>query len=86
MDITLGDMMANGPVYDQVRTQIANQIESGALASGALLPNPATLARDLNVDRGEVSRAYFELEQQGLVVVRKSKNFLGEATTSYTVR
>jgi GntR family transcriptional regulator len=86
VDIKVGDTTVHGPVYDQVRSQIAGLIESGKLAAGESLPNPAVLARDIKVDRGEVSRAYFELEQMGLVVVKKSKNFLGEATTMYSVR
>jgi GntR family transcriptional regulator len=86
VDIKVLDTATYGPVYHQIRSQIAELIESGQLASGHELPSPATLARELNVDRGEVSRAYFELEQPGLVVVTKSRNFLGENVTHYSVR
>jgi hypothetical protein len=77
---------SHGPVYEQIRNQIAELIASGTLACGAELPRPPALAQQCNVDRGEVSRAYFELEQQELIVVKKSKNFLGETMTSYIVR
>ena len=86
MDIAIGDTATKGPVYQQIKDQIAEMIETGTLAAGETLPSPATVAGKANVDRGEVSRAYFELEQLGLIASRKSKNFLGEATTTYSVR
>ena len=86
MDIQVLDTAAHGPVYLQIRSQIAELIKSGKLASGDALPSPAALARQCNVDRGEVSRAYYELEQENLVVSSRSKNFLGETSTSYLVR
>jgi DNA-binding transcriptional regulator YhcF (GntR family) len=86
VDIKVLDTTAHGPVYLQIRIQISELIASGKLASGDALPSPSTLSRDLSVDRGEVSRAYFELEQEGMVSVKKSKNFLGEATTNYYIR
>ena len=84
MDIKVLDT-SHGPVYEQIRIQIENLIASGALAHGAELPRPATLAKDCSVDKGEVVRAYFELEQAGLVRSRKSRNFLGETDTTFTV-
>ena len=86
MDIQVLDTATHGPVYLQIRSRITELINSGSLASGQELPSPASLARQCNVDRGEVSRAYFELEQEDLVVSSKSKNFLGEVSTGYTVR
>jgi GntR family transcriptional regulator len=77
---------SHGPVYEQIRRQIAELITSGMLVSGYELPRVAALADQCNVDRGEVSRAYFELERAELVTVRKSKNFLGETSTAYLVK
>lgn len=84
LDIKVQDTAGHGPVYEQIRSQIAAMIESGELSKGAELPKPHLIATQCSVDRGEVQRAYFELEQAGLVESRKSKNFLGE--TSITVR
>ena len=84
MDIKVLDT-SHGPIYEQIRSQIATMIEAGTLASGAQLPPPGTLAQQINVDKGEIARAYFELEQQGLVAARRSKNFLGESSTDYRV-
>ena len=86
MDIKILDTAGHGPVYLQIRTQITESISAGNLRSGDSLPSPASLSRDLNVDRGEVTRAYFELEQEGKVSVKKSKNFLGETMTNYSIR
>lgn len=61
----------------QVRTQIETRIHAKQLAAGTPLPAPATLAQQLGVDRGEIQRAYFELEHAGLVVRSTSKGFLG---------
>ncbi len=85
MDIQVRETSAYGPVYQQISTQISELIKTGKLASGESLPSPAHVARQCNVDRGEVSRAYFELEQGGLIVSKKSKNFLGETSTTYSV-
>ncbi len=61
----------------QVRAQIETRIREQQLAAGTPLPTPATLAQQLGVDRGEIQRAYFELEHAGLVVRSTSKGFLG---------
>ncbi len=85
MDIKVLDT-SHGPYYEQIRTQVTQLIENGTLASGAELPRPATLAQQCKIDKGEISRAYFELEQQGLVEAKRSKNFLGESSTAYYVK
>jgi DNA-binding transcriptional regulator YhcF (GntR family) len=84
MNITLQDL-SKGPVYAQVRQQIETQISNKAVASGEALPAPAALAQKLSVDKGEIQRAYFELEQAGLITRQTSKDFLGHAKTTYRV-
>lgn len=85
MDIKVQDTAGHGPVYEQIRSQIAVMIESGELAKGVEVPKPHVIASQCGVDRGEVQRAYFELEQAGLIVSRKSKNFLGETSLVFRV-
>ncbi|MBD0372408.1 MAG: GntR family transcriptional regulator [Pyrinomonadaceae bacterium] len=75
-----------GPVYAQVRTQIEALIQNKQVRSGETLPSPATLAQQLSVDRGEIQRAYYELEQSGLVIKKTGKDFLGNSKVSYTVK
>ena len=85
MDIVLTDV-SNGPVYLQVRQQIESFIKENNLPSGAALPSPSALAQKLLVDKGEIQRAYFELEQAGLVARKSVKDFLGKMKTSYSIR
>jgi GntR family transcriptional regulator len=84
MNITLQDL-SKGPVYAQVREQIETHITSKTLASGETLPSPAVLAQKLSVDKGEIQRAYFELELAGLIKKETGKDFLGHAKTTYRV-
>ncbi|MGH9929959.1 MAG: GntR family transcriptional regulator [Pyrinomonadaceae bacterium] len=84
MNIELQDL-SQGPVYAQVREQIEAQISSKAVASGEALPSPAVLAQKLSIDKGEIQRAYFELERSGLIRKEMGKDFLGNAKTTYRV-
>ena len=84
MNIELKDLSHN-PVYLQVREQIEAQIKSKTVASGESLPSPAALASKLSVDKGEIQRAYFELEQSGLVRKQTGKDFLGKPKVTYCV-
>ena len=77
--------LSHGPVYMQVRDQLETLIRSKEVPSGEALPSPAVLAQKLSVDRGEIQRAYFELERSGLVKKETGKDFLGHAKTSYRV-
>ena len=56
------------PVFEQVRAQIAAQIDSGELASGARLPTVRALAADLDIAVNTAARVYKELESDGLIV------------------
>lgn len=84
MNIELKDMSL-GPVYAQVRQQVETQIQDKRVASGEALPSPAVLAQKLSVDRGEIQRAYYELERSGLIKKETGKDFLGQAKTTYRV-
>jgi len=84
MNIELKDRSHN-PVYAQVREQIETEIRNKSVASGDSLPTPAALAQQLSVDKGEIQRAYFELEQLGLITKRTGKDFLGKPKIEYRV-
>lgn len=84
MDIQIQDR-SHGPIYAQVREQIESQIRSKSANSGEALPSPAALAGKLSVDKGEIQRAYFELEQMGLVKKESGKDFLGQPKTTYVI-
>ena len=84
MNIQLKDLSHN-PVYAQVREQIEIQIRDKAVGSGDTLPSPAALAQELSVDKGEIQRAYFELERSGLIRKETGKDFLGQTKTTFRV-
>ena len=84
MNIELKDR-SHSPVYAQVREQIEAQIRSKSVGSGESLPSPAALAQQLSVDKGGIQRAYFELEQLGLISKQTSKDFLGKPKIAYRV-
>jgi DNA-binding transcriptional regulator YhcF (GntR family) len=85
MKIELKDR-THSPIYAQVRAQIENHIKDKTVASGESLPSPAALGQQLSVDKGEIQRAYYELEQLGLIVKHTGKDFLGKPKIDYRVR
>lgn len=84
MKIELKDRSHN-PVYMQVREQVEAHIRNKTITSGETLPSPAALAQQLSVDKGEVQRAYYELEQLGLITKKTGKDFLGKPKVEYRV-
>jgi len=84
MNIELKDVSHN-PVYLQVRQQIEAHIRNKTVGPEESLPSPAALAQKLSVDKGEIQRAYFELEQLGLIKKQAGKDFLGKPRTDYRV-
>jgi DNA-binding transcriptional regulator YhcF (GntR family) len=65
LDTTGGD-----PPYEQIRTQIAQQVASGELPPGTKLPTVRSLAETLGIAPNTVARAYRELEHSGVVTTR----------------
>ncbi len=55
------------PVYLRIRTELEQQIQSGALPPGARLPTEAELQRRYSVGRATAQRVLTELAQAGLV-------------------
>lgn len=58
------------PPFEQIRTQLRQQIVSGQLIAGTRLPTVRRLASDLGLAPNTVARAYKELEISGFVVTR----------------
>src|SRR6185436_13288794 len=58
------------PPYEQLRTQLARQIQKRTLAVGTRLPTIRHLAADLGLAVNTVARAYRELEEAGLIETR----------------
>lgn len=64
------DSASATPPYEQVRSQIAQQISDRTLAVGAKLPTVRGLAAELGLAVNTVARSYRELEEAGLVETR----------------
>lgn len=58
------------PLFEQLRLNIIEQADSGALAPGTRLPAVRSLAGALGVAPHTVARAYKELEAAGVVSTR----------------
>ena len=53
------------PIYDQIYSQIKNQIINGTLKEDEPLPSIRNLAKDLRISVITTKRAYDELEKEG---------------------
>lgn len=79
------DLASPIPPYEQIRSQLASLIATGALTAGMRLPTVRDLAADLGVAVGTVRRAYTELEGAGLVVSRRrTGTVVAQGTTGST--
>lgn len=58
------------PPFEQVRTQIARSVATGALEPGERLPTVRRLAADLGLAVNTVARAFRELESDGVIITR----------------
>ena len=72
MDILI-DNKSGAPIYDQIYTQIKQQIISGALQEKQMLPSIRALAKDLRISFITTKRAYEELEKEGFVYTVPAK-------------
>ena len=67
------DNKSGTPIYDQIYSQIKDQIISGALKQDELLPSIRGLAKDLRISFITTKRAYEELEKEGFIYTLPAK-------------
>lgn len=67
------DNKSGAPIYDQIYTQIKQQIISGALQENEMLPSIRGLAKDLHISFITTKRAYDELEKEGFIYTIQAK-------------
>lgn len=72
MDIIISNA-SNQPIYEQIYSQIKNNIISGKLSEGDLLPSIRVLAKDLRISVITTKRAYDELEKDGYIYTVPAK-------------
>lgn len=61
------------PIYNQIYSQIKNQILSGSLKPDEMLPSIRGLAKDLRISFITTKRAYEELEKEGFIYTIPAK-------------
>ncbi|MBT9778320.1 GntR family transcriptional regulator [Clostridium sp. MCC353] len=55
------------PIYEQITSQIKNEIISGHLSAGDPLPSMRVLAKELRISVITTKRAYEDLERDGFI-------------------
>jgi len=61
------DNKSGAPIYEQIYTQVKDQIISGTLTEDEALPSIRSLAKDLRISVITTKRAYDELERDGFI-------------------
>ena len=67
------DNKSGEPIYNQIYSQIKNQIISGDLKEDEMLPSIRGLAKDLRISFITTKRAYEELEREGFIYTLPAK-------------
>ncbi len=67
------DNKSGEPIYNQIYSQIKNQIISGDLTADEMLPSIRGLAKDLRISFITTKRAYEELEKEGFIYTIPAK-------------
>ncbi|MFO1489002.1 MAG: GntR family transcriptional regulator [Verrucomicrobiota bacterium] len=79
------DFKSGKPVYLQLVDQIRYAAAAGGLRAGEALPSIRPLAEELRVNRNTISKAYAELESQGIIETIPGKGcFLKDSATPFT--
>lgn len=81
MDIIISND-SDKPIYEQITSQIKNQIMQGSLRERDALPSMRTLAKELRISVITTKRAYEELEREGFITTVVGKgSFIKAADT-----
>lgn len=67
------DNKSGQPIYEQIYSQIKDQIINGALKADDPLPSIRNLAKDLRISVITTKRAYDELEKEGFIYTVAAK-------------
>ena len=67
------DNKSGEPIYNQIYSQIKNQIIGGGLKEDEMLPSIRGLAKDLRISFITTKRAYEELEKEGFIYTLPAK-------------
>lgn len=82
-------IISNGsdlPIYQQIKEQVKEQILSGEIREGTMLPSLRQLAKDLKISVLTTTRAYNELEEEGFIASQPGKGFFVMSSSSELFR
>ena len=83
MDIIVSNSSGK-PIYEQISSQIKNQIMNGTLEAGEVLPSMRALAKDLHISVITVQRAYEDLTRDGFIETVSGKgSFVAAQNTEF---
>ena len=74
------------PIYEQISSQIKEQIMKGILKPGEPLPSMRKLAKNLHVSVITTQRAYDDLQRDGFLVTVPAKKFWRNTKAVWTAR
>ena len=67
---------SSNPIYEQIKDNIKNLIFKKKINDGETLPSIRELANEIRVNPNTVSRAYRELEKEGIILARQGIGYL----------
>ena len=74
------------PIYEQIKEQVKESIYTNELEDGQMLPSIRQLAKDLKISVITTTRAYNDLEQEGLISSVQGKGFFVEPKNHELIR
>lgn len=80
------DNKSGRPIYEQIFSQIKNQIINGSLQEDDALPSIRNLAKDLRISVITTKRAYDELENAGFIYTVAGKGCFVAAKNTELLR
>ncbi|MGM8215117.1 GntR family transcriptional regulator [Bacillaceae bacterium W0354] len=76
------DPTSNEPIYEQIISQVRARILQGVVISGDQVPSVREMSAQLMVNPNTVSKAYKELEREGVFVTYRGKGtFVNEGVS-----
>ena len=79
------DPASRTPLYVQLVDHLKHAVETGAVRAGERLPSVRRMAEDLLINPNTVVRAYRDLEQEGIVVLKHGSGvFVRESVVART--
>ena len=62
------DVMSRVPVYEQIIKQVEEQVLTGILKEGDILPSVRSLSVKLSINPNTIQKAYTELDRRQLII------------------